>query len=45
MPRKLLLCASAMTVGLLWSVPHIAAQIFVDTPTPPQFQAKGQPSG
>ncbi len=44
MPRKLLLCASAMTVGLLWSVPHIAAQIFVDTPTPPQFQGQGQPS-
>jgi glucose dehydrogenase len=44
MPRKLLLCASAMTVGLLWSVPHITAQIFVDTPTPPQFQGQGQPS-
>src|SRR3954447_16142680 len=44
MPRKLLLCASAMTVGLLWSVPHLAAQTFVDTPTPPQFQAQGQPS-
>jgi glucose dehydrogenase len=33
-----------MTVGLLWSVPHITAQIFVDTPTPPQFQGQGQPS-
>jgi quinoprotein glucose dehydrogenase len=44
MPRKLLLCASAMTLGLLWSAPQIAAQIFVDTPTPPQFQAQGQPS-
>src|SRR5258705_1257237 len=44
MPRKLLLCASAVTVRLLWSAPHIAAQIFVDTPTPPQFQAQGQPS-
>ena len=44
MPRKLLLCASAMTLGLLWSAPQIAAQIFVDTPAPPQFQAQGQPS-
>jgi hypothetical protein len=33
-----------MTLGLLWSAPQIAAQIFVDTPAPPQFQAQGQPS-
>ena len=32
MPRKLLFCASAMTVGLLWSVPQVASQVFVDTP-------------
>ena len=44
MPRKLFLCASAMTVGLLWSAPQVASQIFVDTPTPPQFQGQGQPS-
>jgi len=44
MPRKLLLCASAMTVGLLWSAPQVTGQIFVDTPPPPQFQGQGQPS-
>jgi len=44
MPRKLFLYASAMTVGFLWGVPQVASQIFVDTPTPPQFQSKGQPS-
>jgi glucose dehydrogenase len=44
MPRKLFLYASAMTVGLLWGVPQVASQLFIDTPTPPQFQSKGQPS-
>jgi glucose dehydrogenase len=44
MPQKLLLCASAMTVGLLLSAPQVASQIFVETPTPPQFQGQGQPS-
>ncbi len=44
MPRKLFLYASAMTVGFLWGVPQVASQLFVDTPTPPQFQSKGQPS-
>jgi quinoprotein glucose dehydrogenase len=44
MPRKLFLYASAMTVGLLWGVPQVASQLFIDTPTPAQFQSKGQPS-
>ena len=45
MPRKLLLCASAMTVGVLWSAPQVASQIFVDTPTPPQFGEQLPPAG
>src|SRR5712692_3219980 len=47
MPRKpfrSVLALVLIVVGLMWVVPRLSGQVFVGTPTPQQFSAKGQPS-
>jgi quinoprotein glucose dehydrogenase len=33
-----------IVAGLVWAAPQVAGQVFVGTPSPPQFSAQGQPS-
>src|SRR5438067_3031552 len=47
MSRKLLLSVSVLgltAAALGWTAPQVLGQVFVGTPTPPQFAAQGKPS-
>jgi quinoprotein glucose dehydrogenase len=47
MPKRQLLSKSMIVLGaaaLMWAAPPASAQVFVGTPTPPQFAGQGKPS-